>query len=320
MAMRPCMAATEASWKTPVHVAGGVDAGHVVRETRSTTMCPDSATATPHCSRLSPAVFGTVPTVISACEPSTVRPSVSSTTTPFSVRVTLAARPRSAIRPPRDGEDLLDDGGGVGVLAGQHLVAGGDEGDRHAGLEVAGGELGAGHAGADDDEVLGHLREVVDVAPVEDPLAVGLGARQHARVGAGGDEDDVGLQRLGAAPSASSTSTRCSARPRISSESRPVPGDDPDALAQQPLADVGGLGHRQALDPVVDRGEVEVDGGQLRALEAEGGRVADRRHGAGGGDEGLRGHAVGEHAGATEPSRSMTVTSAPSCAATSAAS
>ncbi len=46
-------------------------------------------------------MFGTVPTVISACEPSTVRPSVSSTSTPFSVRVTLAARPRSAIRPPR---------------------------------------------------------------------------------------------------------------------------------------------------------------------------------------------------------------------------
>jgi hypothetical protein len=43
-----------------------------------------------------------VPTVISACDPSTVRPSVSSTTTPFSVRRTAAARPFSAILPPRD--------------------------------------------------------------------------------------------------------------------------------------------------------------------------------------------------------------------------
>jgi hypothetical protein len=76
--------------------------GTDVRDTRSTTMCPACVTSTPHCSRLSPAVFGTVPTVIKACEPSTVRPSVSSTSTPFSVRRTLAARPRSAIRPPRD--------------------------------------------------------------------------------------------------------------------------------------------------------------------------------------------------------------------------
>jgi hypothetical protein len=77
--------------------------------------------------------------------------------------------------------------------------------------------------------------------------------------------------------------------------------DDPHAFAEQPLADVGGLGHRQALDPVVDRREIEVDGGQLRALEAERRRVADRGHGAGGGDEGLRRDAVGEHAGATQP-------------------
>ena len=44
--------------------------------------------------------------------------------------------------------------------------------------------------------MLGHLVEVVDLAPVEDPLAVGLGAGQHARVGAGRDQDDVALQLL----------------------------------------------------------------------------------------------------------------------------
>ena len=70
--------------------------------------------------------------------------------------------------------------------------------------------------------MLGHLLELVDVAPVEDPLAVGLGARQHTRVGAGGDEtasvSSVSLTGLGV-----DTSTRCSARPRISSESRPGP-------------------------------------------------------------------------------------------------
>ena len=88
-------------------------------------------------------MFGTVPTVISACDPSTVRPSVSSTSTPFSVR--CHRRGAAALGDPATAglEDLLDDGGGVGVLARQHLVAGGDQRDRHAGLEVAGGELGA---------------------------------------------------------------------------------------------------------------------------------------------------------------------------------
>ena len=102
------------------------------------------------------------------------------------------------------------------------------------------------------------------------------------------------------APSASRTSTRWAARPRISSESRPLPGDDPHALAGQPGVDVGRLGHRQALHPVVDRGEVEADRRQLGALQAEDGGVADGGHGAGGGDEGLRGDAVGEHAGAPD--------------------
>ena len=150
--------------------------GTDVRETRSTTTCPASVTATPHCSRLSPVVFGTVPTVMSACEPSTVRPSVSSTSTPFSVRRTDGGAAPLGDLPAAGLEDLLHDGGRVGVLAGQHLVAGGDERDRHAGLQVAGGELGTGDPGADHHQVLGHLLEVVDVAPVEDALAVGLGA------------------------------------------------------------------------------------------------------------------------------------------------
>ena len=67
-------------------------------------------------------MLGTVPTVISACEPSTVRPSVSSTTTPFSVR---RPRRRAALvsTAPAGLEDLLEHLGGVGVLTGQHPVA-----------------------------------------------------------------------------------------------------------------------------------------------------------------------------------------------------
>ena len=204
-------------------VAGGVDARHATCGRPGRRRCGRPGSPRRRvCSRLSPAVFGTVPTVIRACEPSTVRPSVSSTSTPFSVR--CHRRGPAALGDPAAAglEDLLEHLGGVGVLAGQHLVAGGDQRDRHAGLEVAGGELGAGDAGADDDEVLGHLLELVDVAPVEDPLAVGLGAGQHPRVGAGGDEDDVALQLLGD-PAVGVERPRRGARPGRGSRRRAGP-------------------------------------------------------------------------------------------------
>src|SRR5690606_7877739 len=89
-------------------------------------------------------------------------------------------------------EDVLDELGGVLVLPGQHPVAAGDEGDGHAEAVVGAGELGAGDAGADDDEVLGQLGEVVHLRPGEDALAVRLRVRQDAGGGARGDEDDLG--------------------------------------------------------------------------------------------------------------------------------
>ena len=46
-------------------------------------------------------VFGIEPTVISACEPVTVRPSVSVTTTPSSVRFTDSARACAIVCTPR---------------------------------------------------------------------------------------------------------------------------------------------------------------------------------------------------------------------------
>jgi hypothetical protein len=45
--------------------------------------------------------------------------------------------------------------GGVGVLAGQHPVAAGDQRDVDAEGEVGAGELGAGDAGADHDQLVG---------------------------------------------------------------------------------------------------------------------------------------------------------------------
>ena len=189
------------------------------------------------------------------------------------------------------------------------------------GLEVAGGELGAGDAGADDDEVLGHLVEVVDVAPVEDPLAVGLGAGQHPRVGAGGDEDDVALQLLGdrAVVVEHLDPVRGQAADLVGEPA--LPGDDPHALAGQPGVDVGGLGHRQALDPVVDRRRGR--GSTVASSAPCSPRTAESR------TEVMAPAAAMRVLEGTQsvrtlappmPSRSMTVTCAPSCAATSAAS
>ena len=103
--------------------------------------------------------------------------------------------------------------GGVGVLAGQHPVAGGDEHDLGPQPEVGLGELGTGDAGADDDQPLGQGVEVVDLLPGEDALAVGAGGVHDARAGAGGDQHDVGLElehpvgRLGATPVVAEVST-----------------------------------------------------------------------------------------------------------------
>ena len=85
-------------------------------------------------------------------------------------------------------ERLLQHLGGVRVLAGQHPVAAGDEDDLGAERQVGRGELRPGDAGADDDEALGQLGQVVQLAPVEDPLAVGHGGVQPARGGADGEQ------------------------------------------------------------------------------------------------------------------------------------
>ena len=58
---------------------------------------------------------------------------------------------------PTSGEHVLEDAGGVGVLAGQHAVAARDERDPAAECEVGAGELRARHARAHDDQVLRQL-------------------------------------------------------------------------------------------------------------------------------------------------------------------
>ncbi len=66
--------------------------GTEVRDTRFTWMNPWLSSATPASSRPSPLVAGIMPTVSRQCDPVTVRPSVSVTTTPSPARFTPAAR------------------------------------------------------------------------------------------------------------------------------------------------------------------------------------------------------------------------------------
>ncbi len=72
-----------------------------VRDTRSTAMKPLAPVAMPTRSNPMSTVLGTEPTVISACEPRTVRPSVRVASTPSPSRATDSALARLASTPPR---------------------------------------------------------------------------------------------------------------------------------------------------------------------------------------------------------------------------
>ena len=180
--MRPCMAATEARGSTPVQSPAAYTPRTEVRDTRSTATWPVGVSSTPVPSRpmsrglrhradreqgvrtddLAPVLEAHDDTVGGALD---------------------RRHPRAAehLHAPL-GEDVLDDLGGVGVLAGEHPVARGDEHDLGPEPEVGLGELGTGDAGADDDEPLGQGVEVVDLLPREDALAVGAGGVHDPRV------------------------------------------------------------------------------------------------------------------------------------------
>ena len=101
MAIRPCMAATEASIITPVQSPAAYTPRAVVRDTRSTSTKPRPSSVIPASSRPRPRVAGTMPTVSRQCEPRTVRPPSSVTITPSRLRLTAAARDRLSTVIPR---------------------------------------------------------------------------------------------------------------------------------------------------------------------------------------------------------------------------
>jgi len=90
-------------------------------------------------------------------------------------------------------EDPLDRHGGVRVLVRHHAVAARYKRDRYAHRKVSRGELGTGDAGADHDQVLGEGRQVIDLAPGEDALAVGDRVGQLPGCRAGRDQDCGGI-------------------------------------------------------------------------------------------------------------------------------
>src|SRR6185437_16684597 len=104
-------------------------------------------------------------------------------------------------------------------------------------LDVRRHELRPGDPRADDHQVLGQLGEVVQLAPGEDALAVGLGVVEDAGGGAGGDEDDVGGEDLAAAVGCAGLDRVQPARARLVGERGGAP-DDPHAFALDAGANV----------------------------------------------------------------------------------
>ena len=122
-------------------------------------------------------MLGTEPSARMQCEPSTVRPSVSVTVTVSPCRSTEAIRDFDSTFMPRRVSTSSRTAAASASSPGSTRSR---EETRVTSMprdEVRRGELRAGHARADDDQVAGHLVEVVDLLPGEDPLAVGLRGR-----------------------------------------------------------------------------------------------------------------------------------------------
>ena len=93
MAIRPCIAATDARGKRSVQSPAAYTPGTFVRDTRSTLICPEGVVSIPMLSTPMFRVLGIEPTVMSACDPRISRPSLVRTNTPpSSMRTTESTR------------------------------------------------------------------------------------------------------------------------------------------------------------------------------------------------------------------------------------
>ena len=178
IAIRPCIAATEASISTPVQSPAAYTPRAEVRETRSTWMKPPSSSD--HARLLQAEVGG----VGDRAEREDAVRALDGAAVGERHRDHVAVaghrlHPGLATAPSSRGGSSTSSStcGGVGVLAGQHPVAGGDQGDRDAEGEVRAANSAPVTPEPTTTRLVGHLGEVVDLLPGQDPLAVGLGGR-----------------------------------------------------------------------------------------------------------------------------------------------
>ena len=179
-------------------------------------------------------------------------------------------------------EVVLQHGGDLGVLLGQHLISADDQ--RHLGAERQEHvhELDARDARTDHDEVLGDLLGRVGVAGGEDPVAVGMSELGDAGAAAGGHQDPVSGKLLG------ETVGRRHLDGVLVDQATGA-HDDAHPLALEQAA-------TRLLEPPHDAGDaaakrVEVDLRRLR-VQAHLGGLAELAEGGARGDHGLRRNAV----------------------------
>ena len=181
----------------------------------------------------------------------------------------------------------------------QNAVARSHHGHAHTHLREGGNELGTGHAGADDDEVLRLLLEVINLLPGQDALAVRLRARQDARGGTGGNEDQVRVEGLGGAISVGDINlVRGTLHAVLVLGECGAAIDDLDADLLQARAHVAGLVAGQRLHAAVKRLQAQLQRAEL-VVQAHIIRAAEIGADVGAGNKGLRRDAVQENGGAT---------------------
>ena len=280
----------------------------MVRDTRSTGRYPPRSNSMPTRSSPRSRVFGTDPTRSSACVPSTVRPSESVTRTPSSVRSTCSARACFTSSTPRS----------ASASSSTSAASSSSYGSIRSRLEtsVTGTPISVkartNSAPVTPDPTTtrcsGRSVEVVDLAPVEDAFAVGFGAGEDARAGAGRNQHDLRVEHPVVAVREVDVD-RCARHPL---GRRAAPG--PSSTRTPSRRSFGRMSADCAVASfftrMLTRGSD--DRGVVGELDVDAQVVGPAQVGAqaGGGDERLGRHAVEQHARTAVPSESTSVTGA----------
>ena len=233
-------------------------------------------------------MFGIDPTVSTACDPSTTRPSSHATRT-ASPSALDAARPRALEQRDALAQELvLEHRGDLGVLERQHLLAGDEQRHLRAERVEHVRELDARDTRPDDHDVLRQLGRRVRLAGREHPLAVDRRELGDPGSRARGDDDEVGVELLDAAGGLDHDLVRA-LEPSGAVE-------QPDVLRLEQLHDRRVQALLDRRDPLAQRVEVDAALG----LQAHHVRCGELGELAAGGDHRLRRDAVPEVGGAAD--------------------